>query len=128
LATDSRLLALVAEDEPTLRNVIRIILQREGFLVLTTYDSPEAVGMFRNHWGPIHLLVTDVEIDVGLSGFDLAERILPDQGETAVLVISSDAESEGLAAQRGYAFVAKPFTSSALEKTVREVLSANQMS
>ena len=51
---------LLAEDEVVVQNVARIILEREGYFLLTAHDGQEALEISRHYPGPIHLLLTDV--------------------------------------------------------------------
>ena len=38
---------LLAEDEPVVRNVVRIVLQKEGYFVLAAHDGDEALKISR---------------------------------------------------------------------------------
>lgn len=118
-------IALVAEDEIALCNVIRVILKRCGFRTLTAYGGMEALTLFQDRVKPISLLVTDVELGGWPNGIELAEQILRENRETAILVISGQAFEE-LAAKKQYGFLRKPFTPLQLENSVRELLTLSK--
>jgi two-component system, cell cycle sensor histidine kinase and response regulator CckA len=51
---------LLAEDEAVVRNLIRLMLSKEGYAVLTANDGQEALEICEKFADPIHLLLTDV--------------------------------------------------------------------
>jgi CheY-like chemotaxis protein len=53
---------LVAEDDVMLRNLVRTILQKNGYTVLVAADGAEALYLSQNHAGGIDLLLTDVQM------------------------------------------------------------------
>lgn len=118
-------IALLVEDEIALCNVIRMILQRCGFRTLAAYGGIEALALFRERLKPISLLVTDVELGGWPNGIELAERILREHRETAVLVISGQPFEE-LASKKQYGFLRKPFTPLQLQHSVRELLTSSK--
>jgi DNA-binding NtrC family response regulator len=114
---------LLAEDEETIRTVVVISLQRE-YSVLPACDADEALRVARSH-EDITLLLTDVQMDGGsMNGIELAEHVLEENPGTKVLVMSGSPGALTLAAEKGYPFLAKPFTVSRLTERVREVLAA----
>src|SRR5665213_956009 len=65
---------LVVEDEDALREVARRILSRNGYVVLTSANGPEAIALVERHTGVIDLLLTDV-IMPQMLGKEVAARI-----------------------------------------------------
>jgi two-component system, cell cycle sensor histidine kinase and response regulator CckA len=118
-------IALVAEDQVALCNVIRIILQRCGFRALTARGGLEALALFREQLKSISLLVTDVELGGWPDGIELAEQILREHRETAVLVISELAFDE-MASKKQFGFLRKPFTPLQLEDAIRRLLTSSK--
>ena len=49
---------LVVDDEPTLRKLMQLVLEREGFRVLTARDGAHGLQMFRAHSPAV--VVTDI--------------------------------------------------------------------
>jgi signal transduction histidine kinase len=115
---------LLAEDEEIVRVLIRDTLQLHGYQVLEAKDTTEALRLCTQYEGPIHLLVADVVMP-GMSGRELADRLLPVRPYMRVLFISGHAgEAVGRygVLDAGIAFLQKPFTPDALARQVRAVL------
>jgi CheY-like chemotaxis protein len=53
---------LVAEDEVLVRNFVRIVLESEGYFVLSANDGEEALYISPQYPGTIHALLSDVKI------------------------------------------------------------------
>lgn len=114
---------LVAEDEIHLLDLVRQVLQRQGYTVLVARDGNEAMRLAEWHAGPIHLLLTDVVMP-GMNGHELAERLAPVRPETRVVYMSGHSEDavlrHGVSRDR-VAFLQKPFTLDRLARKLREV-------
>src|SRR5581483_9242488 len=91
---------LLAEDEPDLRQLLAVTLQRENYIVLPACDAGEALKTFHSHRN-IDLLLTDVQLGSGMNGVELAGHILHEAPATKALLISGFPDSEILAAERG---------------------------
>lgn len=115
---------LLAEDEPAVRRVICLALERHGFQVLEARCASHAVSLCAEHDGPIHLLLADAQM-AEMTGQQLAERIVYLRSGLPVLFISGYSR-ELLASRRLLAddvnFLQKPFAPGALADKVREVL------
>ena len=115
---------LVADDEPTLRSVIRRSLSRLGHTVLLAEDRARALQVASSHPQVIDLLITDVVMP-NLSGAELARRLSAERPELAVLFISGYSWGESLPSSDsggGIAYLQKPFDTHALEHCVAELL------
>jgi two-component system, sensor histidine kinase len=123
-AVEKPMTALLAEDDPSLRPYISVILQQRGFLVLAACNAEEALTIFHEFPGTIDLLITDVHMGKGPDGVGLAEHLLSLQSNLPVLVISGTPEGEKLATEHGLAFLAKPFTLAKFTSRVRELLAS----
>jgi len=116
--------ALLVEDEPEVRWLVRDMLQRLGYTVLEARHGIEAQVLGIQHQGPIHLLITDVVMPQ-MSGREIAERLTSEHPETKVLYMSGytdDAVVRHGVLTADIAFLQKPFTPEALARKVREVL------
>ena len=51
---------LIAEDEPPIQTFARILLEEEGYRILTAEDGEAALCVSRQYSGEIHVLLTDV--------------------------------------------------------------------
>jgi CheY-like chemotaxis protein len=115
-----RKVILVADDEATLRGLIRTVLHDEGYRVLTAADGNGALRVSRVHKGRIDLLLTDVQMP-RLDGISTYRRISTERAGIKVLFMSG-AVPESLELPNGLPFLPKPFVTAALYTKVREVL------
>lgn len=117
---------LVVEDDESVRQLVVHVLREVGYTVLETANAREAMPMGREYAGRIDLLLTDV-IMPGLSGVELAERLVPIRKDMRVLFISGYthvAAMDGSTLPSGSDFLKKPFTREELLRTVRNLLDA----
>jgi PAS domain S-box-containing protein len=117
---------LLVEDEEVVRNLVREILEGNGYTVIEAQNGAEALDLGRQVTTPIHLLVTDVVMPK-MSGRELAERLVTIHRETRVLYMSG--YTDGAIGQQGVLdphteFLQKPFTFDDLAQKVRKVLDA----
>jgi CheY-like chemotaxis protein len=116
--SDSRPVILIAEDELQIRRVFRLVLERDGYRVLTACDGDDALAVSRAFPGAIHLLLTDVRMPE-LEGPELCRRVRQTRPEIMCLLMSGytpqDLDSE-------FAFLAKPFRIGQLLSNVQELL------
>jgi len=115
---------LLAEDDDSVRELVRNVLRENGYKVLEASRGEEALELSELFAGKIDLLVTDVVMPQ-MNGRELARRLLEQRPQLKVLYISGYADNSvfypgGLDA--GGAFLQKPFTPEALARKVREVL------
>jgi PAS domain S-box-containing protein len=121
-ATMTRTVLLV-EDEQAVRELVRIILERAGHQVIEAATPEDAIAQF-NGTESVDLLVTDVVMP-GMSGFDLFHTLVERLPSLRVLFISGYTDYalfEPIIADRGAAFLEKPFSAEALTIKVREAL------
>jgi DNA-binding response OmpR family regulator len=111
---------LVVDDEPQVRDIVRILLEDEGYFILTAADGEEALLLSRSFPGTIHLVLTDVEMP-RLDGLQLRERLREERPATRVLLMSGHVH---MAAEP--AFLPKPFAAAVLKERVRQMLLSSQ--
>jgi len=118
---------LVVEDEKLVRTLARSILERQGYRVVTCASGAEALGVLADDgFVPIDLLLTDLVMP-GMSGRELAERVVSTRPSVQVLFTSGYSEDAALyrsVADREAHFLPKPYTVHDLSSRVREVLDA----
>jgi two-component system, cell cycle sensor histidine kinase and response regulator CckA len=117
---------LLVEDEPEVRSLVQRILKTQGYTVVTAANPDEALAVAREFKGAIQLMVTDVVMP-GMSGLQLAERLVPTRPDMRVLFVSGytdDAMGPQGILEPGKAFLQKPFTPNALARKIRDVLDA----
>ena len=117
---------LVVEDDEQLRRLTHRALDAQGYTVLVADRGATALDIARRHKGEIDLLLTDV-IMPDTNGRKLAETIRAARPGMRVLYMSGYPDgaiaSHGML-EPGVAYLAKPFTTEAITRRVREVLEA----
>ena len=117
---------LVVEDDEQLRRLTHRALDAQGYTVLVADRGGTALDIARRHKGEIDLLLTDV-IMPDTNGRKLAETIRAARPGMRVLYMSGYPDgaiaSHGML-EPGVAYLAKPFTTEAITRRVREVLEA----
>jgi CheY-like chemotaxis protein len=112
---------LVAEDDVLVRNLVRHLLEREGYHVIVAGDGVEALELSRQHSGTIDLLLTDVVMP-RMNGLELVDVVRRERPELRVLVMSGHTSRELRAEKIQLPFLRKPFLAEAFRKKVRETL------
>jgi CheY-like chemotaxis protein len=120
---------LIVEDEEILREMTRGILESCGYRVLEASSGRAALEVWRKSAREIDLIVTDMTMPEGISGVDLAERLLADRPDLKIIFSSgystSDVGNELLMKSQAR-LLPKPYTRDALAKAVRDCLDANK--
>jgi CheY-like chemotaxis protein len=115
---------LVVEDEEIVRDMLRQVLEDEGFEVLVAADGNEALALCSGRGSAeIDLLLTDFVVP-GLSGPALAERVLELWPRTGILCMSGYGEGEAGELPAGSRFIQKPFSPLELVRQVRSILAS----
>lgn len=119
---------LVVEDEPSILDMVKIILDGLGYDVLTASSPGEAIRVAKEHFGKIHLLITDVVMPE-MNGRDLAKELVSHYPEMRLLYMSGYAGDivslHGVLVER-VNFIQKPFSRQTLATKVREALDNKQ--
>jgi two-component system, cell cycle sensor histidine kinase and response regulator CckA len=115
---------LVVEDQPSLRNLVRRILEQRGYGVLQASDGEDAVRVASAATHPIHLVISDVVMP-GMSARAMTDELRASWPELRVLFMSgyhNDDEILESLANSTVDFLQKPFLPHDLAAKVREVL------
>jgi PAS domain S-box-containing protein len=116
---------LVVEDEAALRELVQEILEKKGYRVLDAATGVQALQVWNQHKAEIDLLLTDMMMPEGLSGRELAERVLQERSDLKVVYSSGyslEAISPGFAIEEGVHFLQKPYDPETLARTIRQCL------
>ncbi len=115
---------LVVEDEPSILDMTKTMLERLGYTVLTANTAREAIRLAGAYTGVIHLLLTDVVMPE-INGRDLAKILLTSYPALQRLFMSghtADVIARHGVLDEGVPFIQKPFSKKDLAARVSEVL------
>jgi len=114
---------LVADAEVLIRNLVTILLQRDGHLVLSAANGHEGLELSRKYPGPIELVITDARMP-RMNGTDLCAHLLQERPGIKVLVMSGADMGEIVSQNVNLPFLPKPFDGKTLMARVRALLAA----
>ena len=114
---------LVADDEVMIRNLVTILLQHQGYVVLSASDGQEGLELSRKYPGTIDLVITDMQMP-RLNGMDLCAHLLEERPGIRVIVMSGAEMNDIVGQNINLPFLPKPFDGEALLERVRVVLNA----
>ena len=116
---------LLAEDEPSLRDLLSSQLRNLGYKVITAVDGQDAIDLVRNQALAIDLLVTDMVMP-RVGGRDLANTLRATNQKLNVIFISgypgADNTDMNVDISAGTHFLAKPFSLRELAQLIRVAL------
>jgi CheY-like chemotaxis protein len=117
---------LIVEDHPTMRDAMRLVLQRDDVEIEEAADGRTALETIRR--SPPDLVFLDMNIP-GKSGAEVlaAVRADPRAARTRVIVVTAEGEEGRAEALRQGAdgYFTKPFSPTALLQTVERVLASD---
>jgi DNA-binding response OmpR family regulator len=118
---------LLIEDDPVSRKFMELILQKEGFQVMTAVNGLEGLRKARTE-SP-DLLVLDVMLP-GLDGFEICYRLRsePDTSKLPILILSAkgqDSDRDAALKVGANAFLSKPVDRLVLLSKVTELLNSS---
>lgn len=118
--SSAKLHVLMVDDEAVVRNSIKYVLERRGFLVTTCESGEEAIARFPD-FGLVDLLITDVVIGK-MNGWEFARLLRSKRSTMPIIFITGYAADTGLQLEKldqDSTFLPKPFDRDELLKAVR---------
>ncbi len=116
---------LLVEDEPALRDLVRTILSQLGYRILEAPSGVQALDVWEQNRAEIDLLLTDLVMPDGMTGMELAARLLEQSPKLKVIYTSgysSEIAGRDVPLKPGMNFLAKPFNTQTLAETTRRAL------
>jgi CheY-like chemotaxis protein len=126
-STSAPRMVLIVEDEPALRKMAEKILNRLGYDIVTAQDGPEALKLWPQIRGKLDLLFTDMMMPGGITGRELAQKLLQDQPGLHVIYstgYSVDFLNPDLNLVEGVNLLLKPYNATTLTRAVKKALEA----
>ncbi len=117
-------IVMLVEDEPSLLQMSKMMLERLGYTVLAAGTPGEAIRLAGEYSGQIHLLATDV-IMPEMNGRELSVRLMESRPEMKCLFMSGYTANiitnQGMLKEE-VSCIQKPFSKNELAEKVREAL------
>ena len=116
---------LVADDEPSIRQIMRHMLESFGYRVLLAADGAEAVQIYRQHRGEIAVVITDMMMPV-MDGTSTIHELSSIDPKVRIIAASGISDQAKLAKEAGDCvryFVRKPCTADTLLKALEITIS-----
>ncbi len=111
---------LLVEDEPDVLNMAALVLKDCGYRVLTADSGPAALDVWAKHSEEISMVVTDVVMPEGMSGWQLVKQMRTTCPQLKALVTSGyTKDTEG---DDNVTFLTKPYQPRTLAKAVQQAL------
>ena len=100
---------IVIDDEPGMRDFLEIMLHKDGYIVETASDGPEALDKMDNSL--FDLAITDIQMHI-MNGIEVLKKINEKSPDTTVIMITAYASHEtAIEAMKlgAYDYITKPF-------------------
>jgi DNA-binding NtrC family response regulator len=116
---------LLVEDEAPVRSLARTVLEQKGYRIIEADSGLSALELWQQHRDAIDLLLTDMVMPGGISGQELAGRLLSEKPGLKVVYNSGYTDEmlgENSPLRDNPNFMEKPFGPHKLLKQVRDCL------
>ncbi|NNE66845.1 MAG: sigma-54-dependent Fis family transcriptional regulator [Pyrinomonadaceae bacterium] len=127
MPSDDKNNVLVVEDEELMRRILRELLEKEGYEVLSADSAESALEVFAEN--RVDATLTDIKMS-GMDGLQLLDSIKAIDENAIVIIMTaySSVDSAVAALRKGaYDYVTKPFVNEDLIQTVRNALRTKQL-
>lgn len=111
---------LIIDDDRDITQIIRILLEGEGFETCTAYSGAQALASLDE---TVELIILDIMMD-GMNGFEACHRIRESSYVPILFLSAMSGDSEKVAALMagGDDYLCKPFSAAELTARVRSLL------
>jgi PAS domain S-box-containing protein len=114
---------LVVEDNPEVGDVTATLLEQIGYRVLRAENAAQALAKLESN-GAVDLLFSDIVMPNGMNGIHLAQEVSERYPAIRVLLTTGYSDVAASAETR-FPILRKPFEVSALERAIRDAMTAN---
>jgi len=114
---------LVVDDELSMRELLEVLLGKEGYKVSCAKNGQDAICMIKKT--VFDLLLCDIRLG-DITGIDVLKALREENQDTVVIMISAYASTEAAVEamnEGAYDFVPKPFDNEELKQTIKNALS-----
>ena len=95
--------------------MVAIVLEQEGFSVLTATSGSEALRIARSCADGVDLLLSDIEMP-GMDGASLVQQLRAESPSLPVILMSGSADLAALRVAKPARFLSKPFSMTELAR------------
>ncbi|HOI15684.1 MAG TPA: response regulator [Geobacteraceae bacterium] len=119
--------ALLMDDQDSIREILREMLEELGWDVVCSCHGAEAVALYRksiDEGMPFSMIILDLEVPNGIGGKEVMDELLPLDPDVRAVVSSGYYDEPVLANYQNYGFhavLAKPYRIEDLTKVLREL-------
>jgi two-component system, NtrC family, response regulator PilR len=124
---DNKNKIIVIDDEPGMREFLEIMLQKDGYIVETASDGPEAMDKIDN--ALFDLAITDIQMPV-MNGIEVLKKINEKSPDTTVIMITAYASHEtAIEAMKlgAYDYITKPFKIDEIKLVIKKALDKKKL-
>ena len=114
---------LVVDDELSMRELLEVLLAKEGYKITCAANGRDAISMIKKT--VFDLLLCDIRLG-DITGIDVLKALREENQDTVVIMISAYASTEAAVEamnEGAYDFVPKPFDNEELKQTIKNALS-----
>jgi two-component system response regulator PilR (NtrC family) len=114
---------LVVDDELSMREFLKILLEKEGYEVFTASETTSAIDLIQGH--TFDLVISDIKMP-GIGGLSLLERIKEINSSIPVIMITAFASPENavIAMKSGaFDYITKPFKVDEIINIIKSAIS-----
>lgn len=114
---------LLIEDEPEVRKILRLLLEINGYRVMTAESGSEGVALFRENQGTIRITITDMRMK-GIQGTEVIKELRTINADARILAVSGFRSSLDLISEEPgrLIFLPKPMSRAELMVAVQSML------
>lgn len=111
---------LLAENDRSAREVTALVLEADGYRVITTGNGTSALDIIKND-ATVDLLLSDIHMPGGIDGIELARRVQMIR-KIPIMLISADPRGSFVWFPDNVTFLIKPYDRRSLLAAVNELL------
>jgi two-component system response regulator PilR (NtrC family) len=120
---------LVVDDEPGMRELLTVVLEKAGHTVVTAHDGPSALAAYdtaRSQGEPFDIVLQDVRM-TGMDGIDVLRELRASDPEACVVIMTAYSSwKSAVEAMRlgAFDYLRKPFDNREVRTTVQRAITA----
>jgi CheY-like chemotaxis protein len=119
---------LYVDDDETVLNMTKIVLEHLGYDVVVSISAVEAINIFQSQENEFDLVITDLKMP-GINGMELSQKLLNKNPNIPILICTGSCELiiEKEANRMGIkGIISKPFSIKTAAKLIDKIVSENR--